>query len=170
MRQRHDCSEAVFDKAGAGITGRERIRPGDRATPRRPGRRRSQGLRPCHGQGRRRAVRRCPRRNAGKRPERLPEACSHSPVVTTMVAYKVGSSDEELDQTGLSHYLEHLMFKGTEKIKPGDIDHLTLQNGGANNAYTDGRLHDLSFRFRVRSLGGRSRNRGRPHAQPAHRR
>lgn len=36
-----------------------------------------------------------------------------SAVVTTMVAYKVGSCDEELDQTGLSHYLEHLMFKGT---------------------------------------------------------
>jgi zinc protease len=56
--------------------------------------------------------------------------------VTTMVAYKVGSADEELDQTGLSHYLEHLMFKGTDKIMPGDIDRLTLRNGGANNAYT----------------------------------
>src|SRR5262245_61409217 len=60
-----------------------------------------------------------------------------SPVVTTMVAYKVGSADEDLDQTGLSHYLEHLMFKGTDKLKPGDIDRLTLRNGGANNAYTD---------------------------------
>ncbi len=59
-----------------------------------------------------------------------------SPVVTTMVAYKVGSSDEDLDNTGLSHYLEHLMFKGTDKLKPGDIDHRTLINGGANNAYT----------------------------------
>src|SRR5947209_9968029 len=56
--------------------------------------------------------------------------------VTTMVAYKVGSSDEDLDNTGLSHYLEHLMFKGTDKIKPGDIDRVTLRNGGANNAYT----------------------------------
>jgi zinc protease len=60
-----------------------------------------------------------------------------SPVVTTMVAYKVGSADEDLDATGLSHYLEHLMFKGTEKIKPGEIDHITFQNGGMNNAYTD---------------------------------
>src|SRR5262249_26069044 len=59
-----------------------------------------------------------------------------SPVVTTMVAYKVGSSDEDLDHTGLSHYLEHLMFKGTDKIKPGDIDRMTLRNGGANNANT----------------------------------
>ncbi|HKD37210.1 MAG TPA: pitrilysin family protein, partial [Pirellulales bacterium] len=60
-----------------------------------------------------------------------------SPVVTTMVAYKVGSADEDLDNTGLSHYLEHLMFKGTERLMPGDIDHQTLVNGGANNAYTE---------------------------------
>jgi zinc protease len=59
-----------------------------------------------------------------------------SPTVTVMTAYKVGSSDEDLTATGLSHYLEHLMFKGTDKIKPGDIDRTTLRNGGANNAYT----------------------------------
>jgi zinc protease len=62
----------------------------------------------------------------------IPEA----PVVTTMMAYRVGSADEELSQTGLSHYLEHLMFKGTDKLQPGDIDRLTLRNGGACNAYT----------------------------------
>jgi zinc protease len=59
-----------------------------------------------------------------------------SPVVTTMTAYRVGSADENLDATGLSHYLEHLMFKGTDKLMPGDIDRLTLRNGGQNNAYT----------------------------------
>jgi zinc protease len=59
-----------------------------------------------------------------------------SPVVTTMVAYKVGSADENLDSTGLSHYLEHLMFKGTDRLLPGDIDRITYRNGGANNAYT----------------------------------
>src|SRR5204863_8937830 len=36
-----------------------------------------------------------------------------APTVTVMTAYRVGSGDEELTQTGLSHYLEHLMFKGT---------------------------------------------------------
>lgn len=56
--------------------------------------------------------------------------------VTTMVSYRVGAADENLDQTGLSHYLEHLMFKGTSKLMPGDIDRMTLRNGGANNAYT----------------------------------
>jgi zinc protease len=59
-----------------------------------------------------------------------------SPVVTTMVAYKVGSADENLDATGLSHYLEHLMFKGTDKLMPGDIDRMTMRGGGRNNANT----------------------------------
>src|SRR5882672_10116847 len=70
-----------------------------------------------------------------------------SPVVTLMVAYKVGSADEDLDSTGLSHYLEHLMFKGTEKIAPGDIDRLTLQNGGANNANTSEDMTVYHFDF-----------------------
>jgi len=67
--------------------------------------------------------------------------------VTTMVAYKVGSCDEELDQTGLSHYLEHLLFKGTEKLFPRDIDRLTLVNGGANNAYTSDDMTVYHFDF-----------------------
>jgi zinc protease len=70
-----------------------------------------------------------------------------APVVSTMVAYKVGSADEDLDNTGLSHYLEHLMFKGTNKIMPGDIDHLTLRNGGANNAYTTEDMTVYHFDF-----------------------
>src|ERR671937_3199771 len=70
-----------------------------------------------------------------------------SPVVTTMVAYRVGSADEDLDHTGLSHYLEHLMFKGTDRILPGDIDRLTLRNGGANNAYTSENLTVYHFDF-----------------------
>jgi zinc protease len=57
-------------------------------------------------------------------------------LVTTMMAYRVGSADENLDATGLSHYLEHLMFKGTNKLMPGDIDRLTQRGGGQNNAYT----------------------------------
>src|SRR6476661_1132245 len=70
-----------------------------------------------------------------------------SPVVTTMVAYIVGSSDEELDQTGLSHYLEHLMFKGTEKLMHGDIDRLTQRNGGSNNANTSEDMTVFHFDF-----------------------
>src|SRR5690349_12455218 len=70
-----------------------------------------------------------------------------SPVVTTMVAYKVGSSDENLDATGLSHYLEHLMFKGTTKLMPGDIDRMTMRSGGRNNAYTTEDLTNYHFDF-----------------------
>src|SRR4051794_26321939 len=70
-----------------------------------------------------------------------------APVVTTMVAYKVGSADEELDSTGLSHYLEHLMFKGTARLKPGDIDRLTQRNGGRNNAYTSEDITNYHFDF-----------------------
>ncbi len=70
-----------------------------------------------------------------------------SPVVTTMVAYRVGSCDEEKDQTGLSHYLEHLMFKGTAKLNPGDIDRATQRNGGRNNAYTSEDMTVYHFDF-----------------------
>jgi len=70
-----------------------------------------------------------------------------APVVTTMVAYKVGSCDEDKDQTGLSHYLEHLLFKGTDKLKPGDIDRMTQRNGGRNNAYTSEDMTVYHFDF-----------------------
>lgn len=70
-----------------------------------------------------------------------------APVVTTMVAYRVGSADEEKDQTGLSHYLEHLMFKGTATLMPGDIDRATQRNGGRNNAYTSEDMTVYHFDF-----------------------
>jgi len=70
-----------------------------------------------------------------------------SPVVTVMTAYKVGSADEDKAATGLAHYLEHLMFKGTAKLMPGDIDRLTQRNGGTNNAYTTENLTNYHFDF-----------------------
>ncbi|MBN9522756.1 insulinase family protein [bacterium] len=72
---------------------------------------------------------------------------ANSPLVTTMVAYRVGSADEEADQTGLSHYLEHLLFKGTDKLLPGDVDRATQRNGGANNAYTSEDMTVYHFDF-----------------------
>jgi zinc protease len=70
-----------------------------------------------------------------------------SPVVATMVAYNVGSADEDLEHTGLSHYLEHLMFKGTDKLVPGDIDRLTQRDGGHNNANTSEDMTVYHFDF-----------------------
>src|SRR5271165_3142597 len=70
-----------------------------------------------------------------------------STAVTTMVVYKVGSADEDRNFTGLSHYLEHLMFKGTARLKPGDIDQITLRGAGSNNAYTTTDLTAFHFTF-----------------------
>jgi zinc protease len=64
-----------------------------------------------------------------------------SPIVTTMIWYRVGSRNEELGQTGKSHFLEHMLFKGTDRFKKGEIDLLTLKNGGNNNAFTS---HDFT--------------------------
>ncbi|MEW6731657.1 MAG: pitrilysin family protein [Acidobacteriota bacterium] len=58
------------------------------------------------------------------------------PIVATMIWYRVGSRNEELGQTGKSHFLEHMLFKGTNKYKKGDIDLVTLKHGGRNNAFT----------------------------------
>ena len=59
-----------------------------------------------------------------------------APVVYFSVWYRVGSRDEISGQTGLSHILEHMMFKGTNDLPPGAIDHLFLENGGEINAST----------------------------------
>ena len=59
-----------------------------------------------------------------------------APVVYFSVWYKVGSRNEISGQTGLSHILEHMMFKGTNDLPPGAIDHLFLTNGGEINAST----------------------------------
>src|SRR5260370_36533964 len=51
------------------------------------------------------------------------------PVVATMIWYRVGSRDEELGQTGKSHFLEHMLFKGTDRYKKGEIDLITHLTG-----------------------------------------
>jgi zinc protease len=59
-----------------------------------------------------------------------------APVVTVQVWYKVGSRNEQTGKTGLSHMLEHMMFKGTPKIGPKQFDMLVTRNGGVDNAVT----------------------------------
>ncbi len=59
-----------------------------------------------------------------------------APVVQHMVWYKVGSSDEPRGTSGIAHFLEHLMFKGTEKIGPGQFSKTIARNGGQDNAFT----------------------------------
>ncbi len=59
-----------------------------------------------------------------------------APVVTHMVWYRVGSADEPQDATGVAHFLEHLMFKGTTKYPFGEYNRLIRENGGDDNAFT----------------------------------
>lgn len=59
-----------------------------------------------------------------------------APVVTHMVWYGVGAADETPGKTGLAHFLEHLMFKGSEKIPPGEFSRRVRAMGGNDNAFT----------------------------------
>jgi zinc protease len=59
-----------------------------------------------------------------------------TPVVSMMTCYKVGSAHERSGETGISHFLEHMMFKGTDRYGKGEIDLITQRNGGSNNAFT----------------------------------
>ena len=59
-----------------------------------------------------------------------------APVVVSQVWYKVGSSYEVGGITGISHALEHMMFKGTEKLGPGEFSRIIAANGGEENAFT----------------------------------
>ncbi len=58
------------------------------------------------------------------------------PVVSHMVWYKVGSADEPRGKSGIAHFLEHLMFKGTETIEPGGFSDIIRAIGGRENAFT----------------------------------
>jgi zinc protease len=59
-----------------------------------------------------------------------------TPVVTQMVWYKVGSADETAGKSGLAHFLEHLMFKGTAKHPAGEFSQTVQRVGGSENAFT----------------------------------
>lgn len=59
-----------------------------------------------------------------------------APVVTHMIYYKVGSADEPPGKSGIAHFLEHLMFKGTEKNPAGRFSKMLATIGGQENAFT----------------------------------
>ncbi len=59
-----------------------------------------------------------------------------APIVNHMVWYKVGAADEEPGKSGLAHFVEHLLFKGTKTAKPGEFSDLIARNGGRENAFT----------------------------------
>ena len=59
-----------------------------------------------------------------------------APVAVIQIWYRVGSRNEQLGKTGLSHLLEHLMFKGTPKTGPEEYSRIIQHNGGNDNAFT----------------------------------
>lgn len=64
-----------------------------------------------------------------------------APVVMTQVWYKVGSTDEPKGKGGISHVLEHMMFKGTSKVSGDDFNRIVSRFGGSQNAFTS---HDYT--------------------------
>jgi zinc protease len=73
-----------------------------------------------------------------------------SPVVVSQVWYKVGSSYEPGGITGISHMLEHMMFKGTENYPAGEFSRIIAENGGKENAFT-GRDYTAYFQTMEKS-------------------
>jgi zinc protease len=67
-----------------------------------------------------------------------------APIVTQMVWYKAGAADEVVGKSGAAHFLEHLMFRGTKTVAPGDFSRTIAQNGGEENAFT---THDYTAYF-----------------------
>ncbi len=67
-----------------------------------------------------------------------------APVVTHMVWYRVGAADEPQGSSGIAHFLEHLMFKSTEKIAMGEFSKIVSRLGGQDNAFTG---HDATAYF-----------------------
>ena len=59
-----------------------------------------------------------------------------APAVVHMLWYRAGSADEQPGVSGVAHFLEHLLFKGTEKLEPGEFSEIVKANGGTDNAFT----------------------------------
>jgi zinc protease len=59
-----------------------------------------------------------------------------APVVTHMIWYRAGSADEPPGSSGVAHFLEHLLFKGTDTMAPGEFSATVAKQGGNDNAFT----------------------------------
>jgi len=59
-----------------------------------------------------------------------------APVVVHMVWYRVGAADEPPGHSGIAHFLEHLMFKGTDEVPSGKFSEIVQAQGGSDNAFT----------------------------------
>lgn len=76
-----------------------------------------------------------------------------APVVTHMVWVKAGAADEEVGKTGAAHFLEHLMFRGTREVGPGQFSEFVSRLGGDENAFTTSDVTAYYESVAVESLG-----------------
>ena len=76
-----------------------------------------------------------------------------APVVTHMVWYKVGAADEPKGVSGIAHFLEHLMFKSTDKIAVGEFSKIISRLGGQDNAFTGQDVTSYHQRISKEQLG-----------------
>jgi zinc protease len=67
-----------------------------------------------------------------------------APVVVHMVWYRAGAADETPGVSGVAHFLEHLLFKATDKLASGELSKTVAENGGTDNAFTS---HDYTAYF-----------------------
>ena len=67
-----------------------------------------------------------------------------APVITHVVWYRIGGADNIAGQSGLAHFLEHLMFKSTGRLKTGELSNVVARLGGRDNAVT---THDATYYF-----------------------
>ena len=59
-----------------------------------------------------------------------------APVVVHMLWYRAGAADEPPGQSGIAHFLEHLLFKATDELESGEFSRIVTENGGSDNAFT----------------------------------
>jgi len=90
---------------------------------------------------------------------------SRAPVFISQLWYKVGASDESRPTTGVSHMLEHMMFKGTHAYKSGEFSQIIARNGGDENAFTSKdftayyqKMHKSKLELAIKMEADRMRN------------
>ena len=88
-----------------------------------------------------------------------------APVFISQLWYQVGASDESRPNTGISHMLEHMMFKGTRAYRVGEFSKIIARNGGDDNAFTSKdytayyqKMHNSKLELAIKMEADRMRN------------
>ena len=92
---------------------------------------------------------------------------TRAPVITHMVYFRVGSADEPPGVSGIAHFLEHLMFKSTEKLANGEFSAIVSRLGGQHNAFTSYDYTAYFERVAKERLKDVMEHGSRPHGEPA---